>query len=74
MSAGAPSAASDVQGGGRDRLVVATALPAPDDGLVRVRWPRTVWRLALEPAVHPWAAHWRLGRRAPAAVRRASWW
>jgi hypothetical protein len=68
MSGGAPSAASDLPAGDRERLVVATALPAPDDGLVRVSWPRTVWRLLLEPSVHPWAAHWRLRRRAPLAV------
>ena len=24
------------------RIVVATALPATDDGLVRVSWPRTI--------------------------------
>ncbi|HMC34025.1 MAG TPA: hypothetical protein VKH65_06445, partial [Myxococcales bacterium] len=50
------------------RIVVATALPAPDDGLVRVSWPRTIWRLALDPEAHPWSARWRLRRRAPLAA------
>src|SRR5262249_27138003 len=65
MSSGAPNAASGLAARDPGRIVVATALPAPDDGLVRVSWPRTVWRLALEPAVHPWAAHWTLRRGAP---------
>ena len=50
------------------RIVVATALPAPDDGLVRVCWPLTIWRLALDPEAHPWSARWRLRRRAPLAA------
>ena len=49
-------------------IVVARPLPAPDDGLVRVGWLRTIGRLALEPRVHPWTAHWRLRRRAPLAA------
>ena len=63
MSARAPRAAADPAGAGRGSLVVAKALPAPDDGLIRVSWPRTAVRLALEPGIHPWAAHWRLRRR-----------
>src|SRR3989454_645718 len=50
------------------RIVVATALPAPDDGLVRVSWPLTIWRLALDPEAHPWSARWRLRRPAPLAA------
>ncbi|HYY53374.1 MAG TPA: hypothetical protein VE755_10905 [Myxococcales bacterium] len=49
-------------------IVVARPLPAPDDGLVRVGWLRTIGRLALEPQIHPWTAHWRLQRRAPLAA------
>ena len=48
--------------------MVATALPAPDDGLVRVCWPLTIWRLALDPEAHPWSARWRLRRPAPLAA------
>src|SRR5438445_517643 len=50
------------------RIVVATALPAPDDGLLRVCWPLTIWRLALDPEAHPWSARWRLRRPAPLAA------
>ena len=49
-------------------IVVARPLPAPEDGLVRVGWLRTIGRLALEPRLHPWAAHWRLRRGAPLAA------
>src|SRR5262249_54851084 len=65
MSARATSATADPASGGRGSVVVATALPAPDDGLIRVSWVRTAFRLALEPAVHPWAAHWTLRRSGP---------
>src|SRR5947207_14102172 len=65
MSGRAPSAAAGTPPAARSPLVVATALPSPDDGLVRVGWLRTTCRLTLEPRVHPWAAHWRLRRRAP---------
>ncbi|HYS08166.1 MAG TPA: hypothetical protein VEP66_05460 [Myxococcales bacterium] len=68
MSARAPSATNEAAGAGRGSVVVAKALPAPDDGLIRVSWTRTALRLALEPGVHPWAAHWRLRRRAPLAA------
>jgi hypothetical protein len=63
----APASNAPAQGSKAESapLVVATALPAPDDGLTRVSWPRTALRLALEPALHPWSAHWRLRRRAP---------
>ncbi len=67
MSARAPGAA-EASAAATDRLVVARALPAPEDGLERVGWRLTVWRLALEPAVHPWSARWRLRRRAPVAA------
>lgn len=48
------------------RLVVATPVD-PQDGeeLSRVSWPRTVLRLALQPAQHPWRPGWRLARRGP---------
>ena len=65
MSARAPSAAAGSPAPARSPLVVARALPSPDDGLVRVGWLRTIVRLTLEPHAHPWAAHWRLQRRAP---------
>ena len=68
MTPRAPSAAADAPIADSGRLVVATALHAPDDGLVRVSWPRTIWRLVLEPSVHPWSAHWRLRAKAPAAA------
>ncbi len=68
MSATGPSTATPVAAPRSDPLVVATALPAPDDGLVRVAWPLTVLRLAVQPATHPWSAQWRLRRRAPLAA------
>ena len=68
MSSRAPSKAADAPIADSSRLVVATALHPPDDGLVRVSWPRTIWRLVLEPSVHPWNAHWRLRGKAPAAA------
>src|SRR6266850_423735 len=40
--------------------------------LVRVSWPRTIWRLAVEPGQHPWKPGWRLRRRAPLAVVAAA--
>jgi hypothetical protein len=64
MSASAPSAAAETEAPAGP-LVVARALPAPEDGLTRVSWPRTVLRLSLEPSLHPWSARWRLRRRAP---------
>jgi len=68
MSARAPSATADPSKTDRGSVVVATALPAPDDGLIRVSWTRTALRLALEPSVHPWAAHWKLRRSGPLAA------
>ncbi|MGZ6125067.1 MAG: hypothetical protein ACXWLR_08910, partial [Myxococcales bacterium] len=68
MSGGAPGAAAEAPAAGNGPLVVAHALPAPEDGLVRVSWPRTIWRLALEPALHPWKAGWRLRRAGPVAA------
>ena len=63
MSASAPSAAAETAPAGP--LVVARALPAPEDGLARVGWRRTVLRLWLEPGEHPWSARWSLRRKAP---------
>jgi hypothetical protein len=68
MSARAPSAAAEAPAAGSGPLVVARALPAPDDGLRRVSWPLTICRLALEPGLHPWSARWRLYRRGPVAA------
>lgn len=68
MSARAPSAAAEAPAAGSGPLVVARALPAPDDGLKRVSWPLTIWRLALEPGLHPWNARWRLRRPGPVAA------
>ena len=70
MSAAAPSAPSPHAE--EDAIVVATALPAPEDGLVRVGWLRTTCRLAVEPRVHPWAARWRLRHRGPILLVAAS--
>src|SRR4051794_37575081 len=49
------------------RVVVAKKIPVPDaeDGLERVSWARTLFRLSVEPALHPWSASWRLRRRGP---------
>jgi hypothetical protein len=68
VTARASSAAAEAPAAGSGPVVVAQALPAPEDGLRRVSWPLTIWRLALEPAVHPWAARWRLRRRGPLAA------
>src|SRR5207302_2829457 len=55
------------------RLVVAVALEkAAGDELARVSWPRTIWRLAVEPGQHPWKPAWRLRQRAPLAVVAAA--
>jgi hypothetical protein len=70
MSASAPSAPPVESEDGP--IVIATALPAPEDGLVRVGWARTIARLALEPRAHPWAARWRLRDRMPLALVLAS--
>ena len=52
------------------RVVIATRVPgeAAEDGLARVSWARTLFRLAVEPGVHPWSASWRLRHRAPLVV------
>ena len=56
-----------------ERLVVAVALEkGSGEELVRVSWPRTIWRLAVEPGQHPWKPGWRLRRRAPLAVVAAA--
>ncbi|HZR10100.1 MAG TPA: hypothetical protein VFA79_16065, partial [Myxococcales bacterium] len=68
MTARASSAAAEAPAAAGGPVIVAQALPAPEDGLERVSWPLTIWRLAVEPAVHPWAARWRLRRRAPLAA------
>ena len=68
MTARAASATAEAPAAGSGPVVVAQALPAPEDGLRRVGWPLTIWRLALEPAVHPWSARWRLRRRGPIAA------
>ena len=48
------------------RLVVATPIGPDDAGeLAQVSWPRTILRLALDPARHPWERNWRLSRRGP---------
>lgn len=60
------SAAADPQPAPEGRVVVAARVESGgDDGLVRVGWPQTIWRLAVEPALHPWKPGWRLQRRAP---------
>ena len=56
-------------------LVVATPIVeagGDEDGLARVSWPRTILRLALQPARHPWSARWMLERRGPLALVAAS--
>jgi hypothetical protein len=59
-------AAADPQPAPRGRIVVATlAERDAEDGLARVCWARTIWRLAVEPGLHPWSSRWRLRRRAP---------
>jgi hypothetical protein len=56
-----------------ERLVVAVALEKDSgDELAKVSWPRTVWRLAVEPGQHPWKPAWRLRRRAPLALVAAA--
>src|SRR2546423_7613490 len=55
------------------RIVVAVALDkSAGDELARVSWPRTIWRLAVEPGQHPWKPAWRLRQRAPLAVVAAA--
>ena len=52
-----------------ERLVVAVALDkVSGEELARVSWPRTAWRLAVDPGQHPWKPAWRLRRRAPLFV------
>ncbi|HEX9576415.1 MAG TPA: hypothetical protein VF993_01600 [Myxococcales bacterium] len=59
-------AAADPQSSPSGRLVVAAPLEQQnEDGLARVSWPRTIWRLLLQPDAHPWSSRWRLRRRAP---------
>src|SRR5229473_827828 len=61
-----PTTAADRQGATRERIAVATPLePEVEDELSRVSWPRTIVRLALDPAQHPWRRGWALRRRAP---------
>jgi hypothetical protein len=55
------------------RLVVATALEKDrGDELEPVSWPRTVWRLAVDPGQHPWRRAFRSRRRAPILVVAAA--
>jgi len=59
-------AAADPQSSPSGRLVVAAPLEQQnEDGLARVSWPRTIWRLLLQPDAHPWSSRWQLRRRAP---------
>jgi hypothetical protein len=59
-------AAADPRPAPEGRLVVAALVEEEsEDGLSRVSWPRTIWRLTLQPAEHPWSSRWRLRRRAP---------
>ena len=60
-----PTAAADRQPAPHERLVVVRAPIEPEDELVRVSWPRTIARLALEPGQHPWKRGWKLQQRAP---------
>ena len=58
--------AADGQALPHRRIVVATALERDlGDELARVSWPRTIWRLAVQPEQHPWKRGWRLTRRGP---------
>src|SRR5437667_10311445 len=59
-------AAADPKPAPEGRMVAAALVEEErEDGLSRVSWPRTIWRLALEPGEHPWSSRWRLRRRAP---------
>jgi hypothetical protein len=55
-----------------DRLAIATPIGEADDALAPVSWPRTIWRLAVQPEVHPWSLGWRLKRHAPLATVAAA--
>ena len=50
----------------------ADAGSAAQDGLARVSWARTVWRLAARPDLHPWSASWRLGSPGPLVLVAAA--
>jgi len=51
-----------------ERVVVATRIAGAEDGLQRVSWARTLFRLMVAPGLHPWSASWRLRRRGPLAI------
>ena len=69
-AASATTAPAPSSGPAPPRVVVATRIPGAgaEDGLRRVSWPRTLLRLTVEPAIHPWSASWRLRRRGPLAA------
>jgi hypothetical protein len=63
MTASAPKAKPEP----RRPLVIAVPEQgqALDGELHRVSWARTIWRLAVEPAQHPWSPTWALRSRGP---------